>query len=111
MPKATTSSGLIEISDCFISTDSGTVTMQALPEITDSKGATYAPENIIGRSTPLLTYSHSDARTISWEIPFYITDQDDIDKNIKSIYLLESLVYPQGSSDRIATANGSIIVR
>jgi hypothetical protein len=95
MGKATNGNSLVSVEQCYIKPSTcGQITMQGLPEITDSKGATYNNEPIIGRSTPLSTYSHSDIRTINWEIPFYITVAGDIQQNLSSIFCLESLVYP-----------------
>jgi hypothetical protein len=99
--KATDGGKLTKITNCYIMALGATLEMQGLPEITDSKSATYSAENIIGRSTPLESYSHSDARTISWEIPFYVTQDSDITDNLASILLIQSLVYPSGD------ANGS----
>lgn len=99
MPKATLPSGrLIEIEKCYIKISGRFIFMKILPDITDSKSATYNDEPIIGRSTPLKTYSHSDNRIISWTAHFIVQSELDFNKSnglLANLRLLESLVYPQ----------------
>jgi hypothetical protein len=95
MPRATTQTGALAILDnCRIQTYWGDIELRVLPEISDTKKATYHNENIIGRSSPLVIYSHSEARTISMELTFLTTELADIDRNLHYLRLLESLVYP-----------------
>lgn len=49
------------------------ILFQALPVVTDGKGAKYDPTPVIGRATPLLTYANSDMRTISVDLSFFVT--------------------------------------
>ena len=96
MPKATGSNGLLTIiEDCYIKVFNLYIFMYILPEISDTKKANYNDEPIIGRSFPIKTYSHSDNRTISWTAHFVVTEEADIEYNMDTLRLLESLVYPR----------------
>jgi hypothetical protein len=95
MPRGTESSGrLAVIENCKIVTACGTICLRILPEISDSKSASYAQENAIGRSNPIITFSHSDPRTISSELHFMTTTTEDINQNWKAVRIIQSLVYP-----------------
>lgn len=101
MAKATEASGRLQkLAKCKIITpyqDEGetlVIHLRVLPEITDSKAATYQNEPIPGRTTPVPIYSHSDARTINTELTFLVMTCDDIEDNLRYLRTLESLVYP-----------------
>jgi hypothetical protein len=83
---------------CEIQTPCGCITLKILPDITDSKSATYVNEPAPGRSSPLVTYAHSDARTISTELHFMITKKEDIHENIRAIRIIQNLLYPGPAS-------------
>lgn len=125
MPKATNigTGKLNPISDCYISIpitgnsgfgnvpllessgfDVVKITFDNLPDISDSKSASYNTEPVIGRSTPLPTYSHSDSRTISITCHFIIPD-GNFDKYITYLRALESATYP-----RIIASSGAPFV-
>lgn len=106
MPKATTPRGrLIALRDCYIFVPNfGRITLNNLPEISDSKSAAYNDETPIGRSFPLKTYSHSDNRAISMQLHFYVTKQEDIVDNIFILRALESAVYPRDQAGGAANA-------
>lgn len=94
--KATMGSGeLREMSDCYITTPFSTIKMRVLPDISDTKSAQYSPETIIGRAQPVTTYSHSEARNISWSCHFIVCKQGDWDKNLSYLRALEACVYPK----------------
>jgi hypothetical protein len=105
--KATDAWGdLQEIEDCYILIGgiSGTslggaggqkLIQKILPDISDSKSASYNDEPIIGRSFPLKTYSHSENRTISWTMHFMVVKKGDAEENMKQLRAIESLVYPR----------------
>jgi hypothetical protein len=97
MPKATTPSGdLINLDDCGILIPNfGILRLHALPDISDSKSASYADEPIIGRAFPLKTYSHSENRQISMTLHMFVRKQGDISTNLLSLRALESAVYPR----------------
>jgi len=101
MPKATVPGGpLVALQDCWIKIPVGnsmeyTVDLYSLPDISDSKSASYNDEPIIGRAFPLKTYSHSDNRTISMQLHFFVTHPDDVTKNLDHLRALESAVYPR----------------
>lgn len=95
MAKATSADGsLQELAKCRISTPNGDIKLKILPDITDSKGANYQSEPIIGRTSPIFNYSYSEARMINSELTFMVTKCTDINDNIKYLRLIESLVYP-----------------
>lgn len=97
MPKATLPGGsLIAIADCYIRVPgAGTIRLKSLPDLSDSKSAQYNDESIIGRASPVKTYSHSAARTISMTLHFYVTHPDDVQDNLMYLRALESAVYPR----------------
>lgn len=72
----------------------GTIYLNILPEITDSKGANYTNDPIGGRSTPLINYSYSEPRTIGTDLTFITQTCDDILTNLRYLRILKSLVYP-----------------
>jgi hypothetical protein len=99
MPKATNRSGALEIiKDCEIIVGDYTVTFKILPEISDSKSASYKDEPIIGRSFPIKAYSHSENRTISIRVHFIVAEDSDIQKNLADKRALESAVYPRNDA-------------
>lgn len=102
--KATDESGnLVDIPNCYINIEGlnwGTekllpIKMKILPDISDSKGASYTNESGIGRSMPFKSYQNSEDRSISWTIHFIICKQGDADTILRQMRLLESLVYPE----------------
>lgn len=111
MPKATiaTDCGLAPIKNCYIELPGfGKVVMNNLPDLSDSKSASYSDQSIIGRSFPLKTFSHSENRSINWGLHLFVTKQADIGGNLvpnqESIQgnlaimrVLESCVYPRDS--------------
>lgn len=86
---------------CEIQTPCGCITFRILPDISDSKSATYVPDPAPGRSQPMLTYAYSDPRNISTELHFMTTKQEDITENLKSLRIIQNLVYP-GPSQKAA---------
>jgi len=101
MPIRATSNGkLNEIADCkIVIPGAGTIIMNNLPDISDSKQAVYNNEPIIGRSFPLYTYSHSGDRTIGIQLHFFIVEEGDGFKNLASLRKIQSAVYPRQGTD------------
>lgn len=99
MPKATNPLGsLVEIENCYINIPgAGKITMRILPEISDSKSASYNDEPLIGRSFPLKTFSHGENRVISMQLHYVVTSRADILNNLKELRWLESAVYTRDS--------------
>jgi hypothetical protein len=103
LPKATNAeTGLLAPLDrCFIVIPSrgGDVSVQlkSLPDITDTKSANYNFEPIMGRSSPFVTYSHSEQRTISMTLHFFVTNSEDITTNLRYLRAIQSAVYPRSS--------------
>lgn len=94
--KSTNKGALNIVPNCSISIpNAGVITMFSLPEISDSKSAVYNNEAIIGRSFPLYTYAYSGDRTISMQIHFFIVNKGDGTKNINSLRMIQSAVYPR----------------
>ena len=108
--KATNPGGqLVDIPECYISipgtngADPFQISFNNLPELSDAKSASYADEPVIGRSTPIKAYSHSETRTISCTIHLIAvsgTGQGDIQKNLQILRAIQSCSYPQdGTND------------
>jgi hypothetical protein len=99
MPRATLATGdLIEIRDCYIHIEMGAgveIPMKIVPEISDSKSATYPDENAIGRSFPFKNYSYSDNRTISWTAHFMVCKEGDQATLYQYLRAIEACVYPK----------------
>lgn len=86
---------LQDIPDCYIIISGVTIPMRILPDISDTKGASYSDEPVIGRSLPMKTFSHGENRSISWTAYFMICEEGDAAKNLYYLRLIESAVYPR----------------
>jgi len=97
MPASTLPSGdLTPIERCTLSIpNAGTIVMDNLPDISDSKSAVYNNEPIIGRSFPLYTYHFSADRVISMQIHFFIRKEGDAIQNLSHLRWIQSAVYPR----------------
>lgn len=73
----------------------------ALPDISDSKSATYSDENVAGRSSPYKVYGYSSARSISFTFHFYNTTRTDFDTNMANLRALTSCAYPREATDQL----------
>lgn len=82
-----------------IGTNSNEITFYSLPEISESKSATYPDEELMGRSSPINIYSKSDHRSISITMHLYVTVQEEIEINLNIIRAISSLVYPEYSDE------------
>lgn len=90
---------LTPILDCYVSVPNfGRIYMKSLPDISDSKEAVYNDEVVIGRSTPIKTYSHSSIRPISLQIHLFATSADDSFQNLKILRAIQSCVYPRSDN-------------
>lgn len=106
MPRATNNDGsLANINyisqgggQAMLITPCGNICFKILPDFTDSKGANYTSEPTTGRTTPLLSYAYSEPRMISTDLHFMVTKFEDIQDNLRSLRILQSLVYPGPSS-------------
>ena len=97
--KATAKYGLLtEIKECYVKIGDKKIIFRILPDISDSKSATYADETIMGRSFPIKTYSHSDNRAINVEMHFIALEESDIEDNLLNLRLIQSLAYPREGS-------------
>jgi len=74
------------------------VVMKILPDITDSKSASYADESAIGRTMPFKTYQYSENRTIGWTAHFVVERAEDVREIFENLRVLESCVYPENLS-------------
>lgn len=98
--KATNDGSLNPIGDCYISIPDPSggpphiITMNNLPDISDSKMANYSNSPIIGRSAPLYTYSNSGDRNISIQIHLFVVDAFDAETNLEHLRWLQSACYP-----------------
>jgi hypothetical protein len=90
---------LVPIFDCYVNVPNfGRIYMNSLPDITDSKSATYNDEAVIGRATPIKTYSHSDNRPIGFKIHLYATSSEESVKNLQILRAIQSCVYPRSDN-------------
>jgi hypothetical protein len=76
-----------------------TINFNILPDITDSKAASYTPENIMGRASPMMSYGHSEARAIGMVIHFICTKKNDSMIHLNNLRLIQSLVYPRDGTN------------
>lgn len=97
MPKATIPSGLLSnIENCYLEIpDYGRIILNNLPDVSDSKSVVFNSEGIIGRSSPLHTYSYSDTRTISIQFHFVAMYREDFFYNLQDMRALQSCAYPR----------------
>jgi hypothetical protein len=101
MPAATKIGGaLIAIPGCYVKIPNSdgpefVLEMKVLPEISDTKGATYADEPVMGRSSPVKTYSHSDNRQITMQIHMIVSSPNDVEDNLRALRAIQSAVYPR----------------
>jgi hypothetical protein len=79
----------------YISIKGVRIPFRALPDLGDSKGATYSDEPVIGRATTPKVYSYSSTRKINIELYFYICEDGDAQKNIGFLRLIQSATYPE----------------
>lgn len=102
---------LNEIAECSITVPAGfteiIIFLDNLPDITDSKSASYKDESIIGRSSPIKTYANSQTRIISMQLHFFVTEPSDLTGSpifdpfgtdlslLEKLRVLQSAVYPQ----------------
>jgi hypothetical protein len=94
--KSTNPNGSLKIlKECYLIIMGSTINMNILPDISDSKSASYADENGIGRTMPFKTYNNSENRTISWTAHFFACNSSDIDQMLKILRLIESATYPR----------------
>jgi hypothetical protein len=121
MPKATQPTGKLQTIDkCYVEIPTSSISgslpgipisislnsnvripINNLPEISDSKQAVYNNDPIIGRASPLHTYHYSDTRNISIQFHFIVTEQSDLENNLKYLRAIESAVYPREGDSNI----------
>jgi hypothetical protein len=93
---ATINNRLQSIKDCYIKIQGfqKQITMNILPDISDSKSVAYSDEDAIGRSTPFKSYKSSENRSISWTAHFIICYQNDAAELLQTLRIIEAAVYP-----------------
>lgn len=108
MTRASYSGGeLAAIKDCYLFVPNyGRISFYSLPELGDSKSASYSDEPIIGRAFPIKTYSHSENRTISLQLNLFIRKKEDAYTNLRIKRAIESTLYPR---DETVGANAPFI--
>ena len=105
---ATNKTGTLQkLNDCYIkaiiSDTEYTINMYILPDISDTKQASYSDETGIGRSAPLKVFSHGDTRSISWAAHFFSATNEMAGTNLQNLRILESLVYPDNNINSIVS--------
>ncbi len=71
------------------------IQIRILPDYSDKKSAKYSDEPVIGRSTPLKSYSHSDGRAISLKLVFLSLNKSELQENKYNFFAISSLTYPR----------------
>ena len=84
-------------------------------EFTESKSAVYQPTNILGRSEPIFSYSHSDPRVFNLTLTFVVHGDPvngprPYEELIKPIRLIRSWVYPDYSGEQPAIPHRLLFV-
>jgi hypothetical protein len=86
IPNSASSSGVYEIG------------FKVLPEISDSKSASYSDETTIARAFPIKTFSHGENRSINVKFTFIVQEDSDAVKNLQDLRAIQSAVYPRGGT-------------
>ena len=81
---STKTSNLIPLPGCKINIQGQDIFLRVLPEITDTKSASWNDEPIMGRAFPMKTYSHSENRAITMVCHFVVIEEKDIEDNIRA---------------------------
>ena len=102
MPKATIGGNLVPINDCYLKIANwGTFTFNNLPDVTDSKGVSYGEDPFMGRSSPMVTYNHSNSRVISIQFHFFYYNDQEGRYNLQFLRAIQSLAYPGGPANGV----------
>jgi hypothetical protein len=104
MPAATIPGGNLKpIDNCYviipIMDGEFVLTFNNLPDITDAKSASYNDEVVIGRASPIKTYSQSDNRTISMQMHMIVSAPGDIQYNLACLRAIQSATYPRDGAN------------
>jgi hypothetical protein len=104
MPAATNIGGALKpIEGCYVIIPMGgseefELNFKVLPDISDSKTVSYNDEQVIGRASPLKTYAQSDNRTLSVQIHMIVSQESDVQYNIRALRAIQSAAYPREDS-------------
>jgi len=100
MPRATDTTGILQpiTSIAVFIPGYGTLNPRVLPEITDSKSASYADEQVQGRSFPIKTFAHSENRVITMKWHFVVMDSNTLREAQTYVRAFQSAVYPAASN-------------
>jgi hypothetical protein len=103
MPKATRLGGpLKKLEKCYIRVPPGiTIPINNLPDISDSKSASYTDESIMGRSSPVKVFSSGENRVISFQLHLFVTDPEDVFLNLNILRALQSCLYPREAENNV----------
>lgn len=71
-----------------------TIYLDNLPDLSDSKSASYSDESVPGRSFPFKTFVSGENRVISMTVHFFVSKAGDAQENLEKIRLLQSCLYP-----------------
>lgn len=97
--RATDSNGRLQpIDNCTVTIKGRTLKPRILPEISDSKSASYNDEAVIGRSFPIKTFSHGENRSISMKWKILIVDSETLREAVVQLRMFTGLVYPQAGT-------------
>lgn len=100
MPFATDNVGKLDkLKKCSVTIPTGEGNLlvlqpYVLPEMSESKSASYADEAVMGRSFPIKTFSHSENRTINMKWKVIIMDDASLQEAVTALNAFRSCVYP-----------------
>jgi hypothetical protein len=86
---------LRKIPDCWIQIGQNKIELDNLPELSDSKSASYNDEPVIGRAAPIKTFANGDNRAISISFNLYIQEPKDAEINLRIVRYIQASVYPR----------------
>ena len=98
--KATDATGvLVPIPNFYLKVGTRIMSPRMIPtNINDTKSATYQNEGIPGRTTPIKYYTGSEPRIISFNWPFFMSNEITKKEAIDYLKIFKSLVYPRSST-------------
>jgi hypothetical protein len=96
MPLATDITGKLKPINCTITIPGVAQPLQpfVLPDMSESKSASYADEPVLGRAFPIKTFSHGDNRTIAMKWHVVVMDAASQNEAVRQLNAFRSAAYP-----------------
>jgi hypothetical protein len=80
---------------CWLKIGDRTIYFDNLPDLGDSKGASYNDEPGIGRSMPIKTFATGEKRSFPLSINLFVQSPSDIQRNLFYLRTIQAAVYPR----------------